>query len=124
MINLLMAWFKSKGIDLFNNNKYTVVIFLSFFSSSLVFSLEPEDLLVSDALSKPCLSGSVQEEDLMSCVSKGYMLAQKKLNFNYKVSIQQENQKIREYLILSQKNGIYQNLSNVIPNLKMVRRGR
>ena len=102
MINLLMAWFKSKGIDLFNNNKYTVVIFLSFFSSSLVFSLEPEDLLVSDALSKPCLSGSVQEEDLMSGVSKGYMLAQKKLNFNYKVSIQQENQKIREYLISSQ----------------------
>ena len=73
---------------------------------------------------KPCLSGSVQEEDLMSCVSKGYILAQKKLNLNYNVSIQQENQKIREYLILSQKNGIYQNLSNVIPNLKMVRRGR
>ena len=124
MINLLMVWFKSKGVDLFNNNKYTVVIFLSLFSSRLVFSLEPEDLLVSDALSKPCLSGSVQEADLMSCVSKGYILAQKKLNFNYKVSIQQENQKIREYLILSQKNGIYQNLSNVIPNLKMVRRGR
>ena len=108
---------------MFKNNKYAVVIFLSLFSSRLVFSIEPEDLLVSDALSKPCLSGSVQE-DLMSCVSKGYMLAQKKLNFNYKVSIQQENQKIREYLILSQKNGIYQNLSNVIPNLKMVRRGR
>ena len=124
MINLLMVWFKSKGVDLFNNNKYTVVIFLSLFSSRLVFSLEPEDLLVSDALSKPCLSGSVQEADLMSCVSKGYILAQKKLNFNYKVSIQQENQKIREYLISSQKNGIYQNLSNVIPNLKMVRRGR
>ncbi len=109
---------------MFKNNKYTVVIFLSLFSSSLVFSIEPENLLVSDALSKPCLSGSVQEADLMSCVSKGYMLAQKKLNFNYKVSIQQENQKIREYLISSQKNGIYQNLSNVIPNLKMVRRGR
>ena len=109
---------------MFNNNKYKVLIFLLLFSSRLVFSLEPEDLLVSDALSKPCLSGSVQEEDLMSCVSKGYMLAQKKLNFNYKVSIQQENQKIREYLILSQKNGMYQNLSNVIPNLKMVRRGR
>ena len=124
MINLLMVWFKSKGVDLFNNNKYTVVIFLSLFSSRLVFSIEPEDLLVSDALSKPCLSGSVQEADLMSCVSKGYILAQKKLNLNYKVSIQQENQKIREYLILSQKNGIYQNLSNVIPNLKMVRRGR
>ena len=123
MINLLMVWFKSKGIDLFNN-KYTVVIFLSLFSSRLVFSLEPEDLLVSDALSKPCLSGSVQEADLMSCVSKGYILAQKKLNFNYKVSIQQNNQKIREYLISSQKNGIYQNLSNVILNLKMVRRGR
>lgn len=91
---------------MFKNNKYTVVIFLSLFSSRLVFSIEPEDLLVSDALSKPCLSGSVQE-DLMSCVSKGYMLAQKKLNFNYKVSIQQENQKIREYLISSQKNGIY-----------------
>ena len=87
MINLLMAWFKSKGIDLFKNNKYTVVIFLSLFSSSLVFSIEPENLLVSDALSKPCLSGSVQEADLMSCVSKGYILAQKKLNFNYKVSI-------------------------------------
>lgn len=109
---------------MFKNNKYTVVIFLSLFSSRLVFSIELEDLLVSDALSKPCLSVSVQEADLMSCVSKGYMLAQKKLNFNYKVSIQQENQKIREYLILSQKNGIYQNLSNVIPNLKMVRRGR
>ena len=109
---------------MFKNHKYTVVIFLSLFSSSLVFSIEPENLLVSDALSKPCLSGSVQEADLMSCVSKGYMLAQKKLNFNYKVSIQQENQKIREYLISSQKNGIYQNLSNVIPNLKMVRRGR
>lgn len=88
---------------MFNNNKYKVLIFLLLFSSRLVFSLEPEDLLVSDALSKPCLSGSVQEEDLMSCVSKGYMLAQKKLNFNYKVSIQQENQKIREYLISSQK---------------------
>lgn len=109
---------------MFKNNKYTVVIFLSLFSSRLVFSIEPEDLLVSEVLPKPCLSGSVQEEDLMSCVSKGYMLAQKKLNFNYKVSIQQENQKIREYLILSQKNGIYQNLSNVILNLKMVRRGR
>jgi len=109
---------------LFKNNKYTVVIFLSLFSSSLVFSIEPENLLVSDALSKPCLSGSVQEADLMSCVSKGYMLAQKKLNLNYNVSIQQENQKIREYLISSQKNGIYQNLSNAIPNLKMVRRGR
>ena len=59
MINLLMAWFKSKGIDLFNNNKYTVVIFLSFFSSSLVFSLEPEDLLVSDALSRNDLLESV-----------------------------------------------------------------
>ena len=92
---------------MFNNNKYKVLIFLLLFSSRLVFSLEPEDLLVSDALSKPCLSGSVQEEDLMSCVSKGYMLAQKKLNFNYKVSIQQENQKIRKYLISSQKNGIY-----------------
>lgn len=92
---------------MFNNNKYKVLIFLLLFSSRLVFSLEPEDLLVSDALSKLCLSGSVQEEDLMSCVSKGYMLAQKKLNFNYKVSIQQENQKIREYLISSQKNGIY-----------------
>lgn len=109
---------------MFKNNKYTVVIFLSLFSSSLVFSIEPENLLVSDALSKPCLSGSVQEADLMSCVSKGYILAQKKLNFNYKVSIQQENQKIREYLISSQKNGIYQSLSNVILNLKMVRRGR
>ena len=65
------------------NNKYTVVIFLSLFSSRLVFSIEPEDLLVSDALSKPCLSGSVQEADLMSCVSKGYILAQKKLNLNY-----------------------------------------
>lgn len=106
MINLLMVWFKSKGIDLFNN-KYTVVIFLSLFSSRLVFSLEPEDLLVSDALSKPCLSGSVQEADLMSCVSKGYILAQKKLNFNYKVSIQQNNQKIREYLISSQKKMEY-----------------
>ena len=92
---------------MFNNNKYKVLIFLLLFSSRLVFSLEPEDLLVSDALSKPCLSGSVQEEDLMSCVSKGYMLAQKKLNLNYNVSIQQENQKIREYLISSQKNGIY-----------------
>ena len=61
MINLLMVWFKSKGIDLFNN-KYTVVIFLSLFSSRLVFSLEPEDLLVSDALSKPCLSGSVKKQ--------------------------------------------------------------
>ena len=91
---------------MFKNNKYTVVIFLSLFSSRLVFSIEPEDLFVSDALSKPCLSGSVQEEDLMSCVSKGYMLAQKKLNFNYKVSIQQENQKIRKYLISYQKMGI------------------
>ena len=109
---------------MFKNNEYTVVIFLSLFSSRLVFSIELEDLLVSEVLPKPCLSGSVQEEDLMSCVSKGYMLAQKKLNLNYNVSIQQENQKIRKYLILSQKNGIYQNLSNVIPNLKMVRRGR
>lgn len=109
---------------MFKNNKYTVVIFLSLFSSSLVFSIEPENLLVSDALSKPCLSGSAQEEDLMSCVSKGYILAQKKLNLNYNVSIQQENQKIRKYLISSQKNGIYQSLSNVILNLKMVRRGR
>jgi len=99
-----------------------MLIFISLFSSGLVFSIEPEDLLISDASSKPCLSGSVQEEDLMSCVSKGYVLAQKKLNFNYRLSIQQENQKIREYLISSQKNGIYQNLSNVILNLKMVRR--
>lgn len=100
-----------------------MLIFISLFSSSLVFSIEPEDLLISDASSKPCLSGSVQEEDLMSCVSKGYVLAQKKLNLNYRLSIQQENQKIREYLISSQKkNGIYQNLSNVILNLKMVRR--
>ncbi len=60
---------------MFKNNKYTVVIFLSLFSSRLVFSIELEDLLVSDALSKPCLSVSVQEADLMSCVSKGYMLA-------------------------------------------------
>ena len=101
-----------------------MLIFISLFSSGLVFSIEPEDLLISDVSSKPCLSGSVQEEDLISCVSKGYVLAQKKLNLNYNVSIQQENQKIRKYLILSQKNGIYQNLSNVIPNLKMVRRGR
>lgn len=99
-----------------------MLIFISLFSSGLVFSIEPEDLLISDASSKPCLSGSVQEEDLMSCVSKGYVLAQKKLNLNYRLSIQQENQKIREYLISSQKNGIYQNLSNVILNLKMVRR--
>ena len=99
-----------------------MLIFISLFSSGLVFSIEPEDLLISDASSKPCLSGSVQEEDLMSCVSKGYVLAQKKLNLNYRLSIQQENQKIREYLISSQKNGIYQNLSNVIRNLKMVRR--
>ena len=105
-------------------NKYYQILFLLFCLSNGGHAIEPEDLLVSDALSKPCLSGSVQEADLMSCVSKGYILAQKKLNFNYKVSIQQENQKIREYLILSQKNGIYQNLSNVIPNLKMVRRGR
>ena len=55
---------------MFKNNKYTVVIFLSLFSSSLVFSIELEDLLVSDALSKPCLSGSVKE-DLVPCVSKG-----------------------------------------------------
>ena len=105
-------------------NKYYQVLFLLFCSMEGSFAIEPEDLLVSDALSKPCLSGSAQEEDLMSCVSKGYMLAQKKLNLNYNVSIQQENQKIREYLISSQKNGIYQNLSNVILNLKMVRRGR
>ena len=72
---------------MFNNNKFTMLIFISLFSSGLVFSIEPEDLLISDASSKPCLSGSVQEADLMSCVSKGYILAQKKLNFNYKVSI-------------------------------------
>ena len=88
---------------MFNNNKFTMLIFISLFSSGLVFSIEPEDLLISDASSKPCLSGSVQEEDLISCVSKGYVLAQKKLNLNYRLSIQQENQKIREYLISSQK---------------------
>ena len=124
MINLLMVWFKSKGVDLFNNNKYTVVIFLSLFSSRLVFSLEPEDLLVSDALSKPCLSGSVQEADLMSCVSKGYMLAQKKLNFNYKVSIQQENQKIREYLISSQKKWNISKFKQCYPELENGQEGK
>lgn len=39
----------------------------------------------------------------MLCASKSYILAQRKLNTNYKVSIQQENQKIRSYLILSQR---------------------
>ncbi len=108
---------------MFKNNKYTVVIFLSLFSSRLVFSIEPEDLLVSDALSKPCLSGSVQE-DLMSCVSKGYMLAQKKLNFNYKVSIQQENQKIREYLISSQKKWNILKFKQCYPELENGQEGK
>ena len=109
---------------MFNNNKYTVVIFLSLFSSRLVFSLEPEDLLVSDALSKPCLSGSVQEADLMSCVSKGYILAQKKLNFNYNVSIQQENQKIREYLISSQKKWNISKFKQCYPELENGQEGK
>ena len=108
---------------MFKNNKYTVVIFLSLFSSRLVFSIEPEDLLVSDALSKPCLSGSVQE-DLMSCVSKGYILAQKKLNFNYKVSIQQENQKIREYLISSQKKWNISKFKQCYPELENGQEGK
>ncbi|MBN6070079.1 hypothetical protein HYE53_02915 [Aggregatibacter actinomycetemcomitans] len=50
---------------------------------------------MTDALSESCLSGSVKQEDLMVCVSKGYMLAQKKLNSNYKISI-------KEYLVSSQ----------------------
>ena len=73
---------------------------------------------------KPCLSGSVQEEDLMSCVSKGYMLAQKKLNFNYKVSIQQENQKIREYLISSQKKWNILKFKQCYPELENGQEGK
>ena len=40
------------------------------------FSIEPEDLLVSEVLPKPCLSGSVKE-DLISCVSKELCWTQK-----------------------------------------------
>ncbi|VEH68007.1 Uncharacterized protein conserved in bacteria [Rodentibacter pneumotropicus] len=77
--------------------------FSVFFVSSSGVSIEPEDLLLAEAPSRPCLSGSIKQKDLMLCVSKGYILAQKKLNSNYKISIQQNNQKIRDFLILSQR---------------------
>ncbi|OOF54934.1 hypothetical protein BKK56_07255 [Rodentibacter genomosp. 2] len=77
--------------------------FLLILVSSSSFAIEPEELMVFGSLSKPCLSGSMQEEDLMVCVSKGYVLAQKKLNSNYKVAIQQENKTIKNYLISDQK---------------------
>ena len=101
-----------------------MVLLISFFYSGLIFSIEPEELLVSDALSKPCLSGSAQEEDLMSCVSKGYMLAQKKLNLNYNVSIQQENQKIRKYLISSQKKWNISKFKQCYPELENGQEGK
>ena len=101
-----------------------MVLLISFFYSGLIFSIEPEDLLVSDALSKPCLSGSIQQEDLMSCVSKEYMLAQKKLNLNYNVSIQQENQKIREYLISSQKKWNISKFKQCYPELENGQEGK
>lgn len=62
-------------------NKYYQILFLLLSVSSSSFSIEPEDILVSDALSKPCMSGSIQEEALMICVSKGYLLAQKKIEY-------------------------------------------
>lgn len=105
-------------------NKNYMVLLISFFYSGLIFAIEPEDLLVSDALSKPCLSGSAQEEDLMSCVSKGYMLAQKKLNLNYNVSIQQENQKIRKYLISSQKKWNISKFKQCYPELENGQEGK
>ena len=105
-------------------NKYYQILFLLFCLSNGGHAIEPEDLLVSDALSKPCLSGSVQEADLISCVSKGYILAQKKLNFNYKVSIQQENQKIREYLISSQKKWNISKFKQCYPELENGQEGK
>ena len=105
-------------------NKYYQVLFLLFCSMEGSFAIEPEDLLVSDALSKPCLSGSAQEEDLMSCVSKGYILAQKKLNLNYNVSIQQENQKIRKYLISSQKKWNISKFKQCYPELENGQEGK
>lgn len=84
-------------------NRFYKVFFLLILISNLGFAIEPEDLLVNDALSKPCLSGSIIQDDLMLCASKSYILAQRKLNTNYKVSIKQENQKIRSYLISSQR---------------------
>ena len=66
----------------------------------------------------------MQEEDLMSCVSKGYMLAQKKLNLNYNVSIQQENQKIREYLISSQKKWNISKFKQCYPELENGQEGK
>ena len=103
-----------------------MVLLISLFYSGLIFLLSQKTCLFQmHYLSpKPCLSGSVQEEDLMSCVSKGYMLAQKKLNFNYKVSIQQENQKIREYLISSQKKWNISKFKQCYPELENGQEGK
>lgn len=105
------------GLNVIVFNKYYKVFFLSLFFSAESFSVEPEDLLITDASSKPCLSGSVKQEDLMVCVSKEYMLAQKKLNSHYKISIQQKNPQIREYLVSSQKKWNQSKFKKCYPEL-------
>ena len=66
-----------KKLNVIVFNRYYKFFFLLLGVPSFSFSIEPEDILVSDALSKPCMSGSMQEEDLIICVSKGYLLAKK-----------------------------------------------
>ncbi len=113
-----------KELNVIVFNKYYQILFLLLSVSSSSFSIEPEDILVSDALSKPCMSGSIQEEALMICVSKGYLLAQKKLNINYKVAIQQENNKIKSYLISDQKRWNSSKFKQCYPEIKNGQEGK
>ncbi|WGE51697.1 lysozyme inhibitor LprI family protein [Actinobacillus equuli] len=105
------------------STKFYMLFFLLFGISNSSFSIEPEDLIMAEALSKPCLSGSMKQEDLMICVSKGYILAQRKLNTNYKVSVKQENQRIRSYLISSQKEWNSSKFKPCYPELENGREG-
>lgn len=100
------------------------IFFLLLYISNLSLAIEPENLLIAEALSKPCLSGSIKQEDLMLCASKGYMLAQKKLNTNYKVSVRQKNQRIRSYLISSQKEWNFSKFKQCYPELENGEEGK
>ncbi|SUA35720.1 Uncharacterized protein conserved in bacteria [Neisseria zoodegmatis] len=67
------------------------------------FPIEPEKIISETSLNNPCFSGSTEQDDLIQCAAKKYFSEQKKLNYYYRVAIQQKNIQIRSYLIKNQK---------------------
>ncbi len=57
----------------------------------------------ANVLSRPCISGSAKQEDLLQCVNKAYVLEEKKLHKSLEIALKQENAIILSHLKMSQK---------------------